>query len=169
MIRKSKRKLGKSVGGRDIKSEIRSYMKKVKVELFGYEKIVTESVGKFIEGEAVQLQVLSNQVSVNITQPNATIRVFLHANGQMQRELTMYELITFFVGSETASFPQVVVKVTTGIKAFITDYTSRRSIDSSELLVCIKFTNDRIVVQSFSQTGLIEELPVSDLIDFFNK
>ncbi|MEM9446887.1 MAG: hypothetical protein AAGA18_16220 [Verrucomicrobiota bacterium] len=78
------------------------------MDVFGYEKLVNKSIRSFACEVSRTWGVAADEVGVRISYPGETLRVYLHVRGRQVKELTVLELVRFFIGSTTAGMEQKV-------------------------------------------------------------
>lgn len=149
-----------------IKEKIQSYMNSVTIDVFGYESVVNASIAKYAENMAAQYGVCADQVYVRIIKPQLGVRVFLHINGQVIKELTVAELVAFFVGCKPTRTLQD--KVVSYVVSFLQDYSSNKCKQTGQLQVLISSRDRKSAhIRIFDNQTFIECIPVKTLIKFF--
>ena len=156
--------LAKPNEGKGIKKKLREYMDSVTIDVFGYEKIVDKSVQNFALQVANEHGISPNKIFVRIIKPNEALRVFLHAGGKQLKELTILELVQFFVGQ---SNPQTESKVAESVSRFLDEYADQKLIKTSQLQVLISSSPKGSIVKSFHEQSFMEYIPVKFLIKYF--
>ncbi len=158
----------KSTGkpGKGIKKKLQAYMETVTIDLFGYEKIVNKSVRTYAEKIANEQGVNAKQVYVRIIKP-AELRVFLHVSGKLLKELTIRELVHFFVGPGALKSSHTESKVVSSVSKFFSDYSKKKHFDVDKVQVLISSNAEGALVKSFYEQSFIEEIPVKFLIKYF--
>ncbi len=149
-----------------IKHKLKSYMESVAIDLFGYEKMVHRSVRNFAIKTAEELGVPPNRIFVRIQENQGSLRVFLLAGGKTVKELTVLELVQFFVGLTTRS-AHLEANIVKSVLRFLKEYAQRHHIQPGLLQVLISSTDKGAVVTSFHDQQFMEYIPVKSLIQYF--
>jgi len=152
--------------GLGIKKKIEHYMSAVSIDLFSYEKMVNTNIVAYAQTIAKTHGVSFDQVFVRITKPRLGIRVFLHVNGKFIKELTIIELVEFFLGYKPTKGLQD--KIVASIDAFLKSYVLNSASQTETLQVLISSTNQKAaLIKIFDETDFIEDIPVKTLVHFF--
>ncbi|MDN5201160.1 hypothetical protein QQ008_07300 [Fulvivirgaceae bacterium BMA10] len=156
--------LPKPKQGKGIKGKLKEYMESVTIDVFGYEKIVDKSVQNFALETANIHGISPNKIFVRIIKPSEVLRVFLHAGGRQIKELTILELVHFFVGN---SNPKTGSKVAESVSRFLEGYANQKLIKVSQLQILISSSPKGSLVKSFNEQSFMEYIPVKFLIKYF--
>lgn len=151
--------------GKGIRKRLKEYIESVSIDLWGYESIINSSVVKYASTLALQYEVGIDQVIVRITKPKG-LRVFLHINGSLIKELTVIEMVEFFMGYQPDQGLQS--KVIVHVSAFIEDYKAQKCSKNGKIQLLISAREDQTaMLKSFDDQVFLECIPMKTLIQFF--
>ncbi len=136
----------------------------INVDIFGYEKLVNQNVQRFIEETASKAGVNPQTLFVRIVKPGQSLRVFLHSGAQQIEELTIKDLVLFFVGSSSVVNPATVAD---RVISFMDAYAHEKTVDVSRLQILISSQDKHTLVKSFCDQEFVEDIPLKQLINQF--
>lgn len=150
-----------------IGNRIRNYMKNVTVDVFGYEKIVTDNITNYFKEVAEKYDVEPSSINVRICKkPNLTAHVY---NGNVIAEIaTTPELINFFMGKGSNELFDLEKKVETNVSNYLSDYAAVTGIQANNVVINISKPAQEVMVIAYHNSRFIEVLELSGLIKYFN-
>lgn len=147
-----------------IKERLTAIIDSINVDIFGYEKLVNQNVQRFMVETASKAGVNPLTLFVRIVKPGQSLRVFLHAGAQQIQELTIKDLVLFFVGSSSVVSPATVAD---RVNLFMEAYAHEKAVDVSRLQILISCRDKHTLVKSFCDQEFVEDIPLKKLINQF--
>lgn len=150
--------------GQNLKDKVLNYMESVVIDVWDYESLIHESVKKYIQQVARDYTVGEDEVYIRITKPKE-IKVYLHIQARLVRELSVRELVVFFTGCEPTQ--QLEHQVTAFTDAFIADCKQHPRAISGKTQILISCLHTTTLVRVFDDQNFLKHVPVKALLAFF--
>lgn len=136
-----------------------------------YEKEASKNVVKYMKLNARKEGVSLLKLCFQISKKEDSIRVNLFHYGKLIREVSIKELIEFFVGSEVIEARLIDVEQTILIplKVYINELAVNHSMEHTKLKVLIFIRDHEPVVKIFNETQLLQNISIKELVKRFKQ
>ena len=142
-----------------ISEKIKSYLNTVKVDVFGYEKMVTSNISRFFTATRLQPK---NSINVRIGTNDTQLIANLFCQGKFVRQISVNELVIFFTGSSSQS-----TKVSQSVKNYLQQLSLEYNIPLSRLIVRISKPNEHVSVHVYDLDSRYKTIKLMDVINHF--
>ncbi len=151
-------------------SKLKEAVADLTVDVFGYEKSVTQNILKHAEWYSDRLRIPRDKLHLRVFQHREGVRAFLHDGSRALILLNPKELAAFFMDISLITLDDSISnKVVLGVKTYLKEYSSKEHIPLEYLRIRIGIHNDEIRVQSYSYSTPLESIPLKKLIKYFKK
>ena len=153
-----------------IKERIKTYMDKVSVDIdpFGYEKKVTKNVITYLDKISRQEKVPLARLFARINKKGVNLRVFLHHNSKLLKEVPVGELVSIFTGGD-GQVLGIHKKVIPKIDAYLQAFAKANNITLEKLNVLISADYNEVVIEAYNDQEHTKYIPLKELIKHFKK
>lgn len=137
------------------------------VDVFGYEKMVTENFTNRTNYISKRLQIPKDRLYIRIFQKDHIIRSFLYNQSKPVSAIPTEELTYFFMEEQTAQLGSVQNKVAFSIKQYLKEFAEANRIDQESVCIWIHVKEDKVQVRAFQNGEFIKQIPLNSLIKYF--
>ncbi len=162
---KKKRKKGKT----SIKENLTNYMKDFSIDIFGYEQKVKENIVIYANTISIRENIHRSGVNVRISTNlgNAIPQAHLYCFNNFIREVTIKELVNFFMGEVLAQTMNMEYQVKEKVHKYLMDQSDHNSIPLPLTIVRISSPVENVVVSLHRGEEFQEHLQIKELIKYF--
>ncbi len=139
------------------------------VDVFGYEKIISDNIINHTEIYAEKLRIPSKRLSLRIFQKNHTIKAFLYDQNKALLLIPNEELAYFFIDKGAAQITGTANKIAFNIKQYLKDFASANKIAEESIRIWINTTDDLVEVRAFKNQEFQGTISLNSLIKYFKK
>ena len=150
-----------------LKAKIKDYMNDASIDVFGYEKKVTENISNYLLVLAEQHKISKFQVCVRISQPKDKLKAHLYYLDSSLKEISFKELLDFFLGEGTSVLFDMENKIRHNVMKYFFQYAQEKKLPLHTLNIVISQPSDSILAVAYKQTEVIENIPLKELIKYF--
>jgi hypothetical protein len=147
--------------------KIKDAVKDLSVDIFGYQKLVTNNIIQNTEMISNQIKVPKERLFLKIFQKDHTIKAFLFNQSKAIREIPTKELAYFFIDRQTAELSRIQNKIAFSIKKYLSDFAKTNSLEVEKLSMWIHIKNEKVSIQAFYEDQFLQEVSMGSLIKFF--
>lgn len=160
MLRKNKKKTG-------LTAKIKNYMDGVTIDVFGYEKKVSENVTSYLGTISDTHRIPLSNVNIRITKPAGELKADIYYLDGHVRKATLNELVDFFMGEGTTKVFDLEVKVKKNVSDYLEEYSEEKGIAIQALNIRISKPNKQVMVVAYNQAEYVDGIPLKELIKYF--
>ncbi|MEO9870393.1 MAG: hypothetical protein ABJQ69_03760 [Ekhidna sp.] len=143
-------------------------MSTVSVDLFGYEKNVTKNVIKYFEKVSVEQCAPVSQLFIRIYRESpGTVRVFLHQNGKILKEIPVGELVCFFAGEGISKLLGIELKVIDSVSRYLEEFAKANEMHLDQLCILISYNQKQVEVNAYNRNKHEQDIPLIELVKYF--
>lgn len=160
MIKKNKKKTG-------LKAKIKDYMDGVTIDVFGYEKKVSENVSRYLGTLSDTERIPLSNINIRIAKPAEQLEAnIFYLDGHI-RSASMQELVNFFMGEGTTKVFDLENKITKSVTAYLTEFSEDKCIPLPGLNIRISKPNEKVIAVAYNRAEYVENIPLKELIKYF--
>lgn len=160
MIRKNNKKVG-------IKAKIRDYMDGVTIDIFGYEKKVSENVSQYLGQLSDENRIPLSNIHVRIAMPDKELIANSYYFDGHIRSITFKELADFFIGEGTTQVFDIEAKVKSSVTQYLSEFSQANEINLSSLNIRISKPSNKVQVTAYNKDEYLSNIPLKELIKYF--
>lgn len=150
-----------------IRQRIKSYLEGVTIDPFGHEKSVIKNVVRYLERISEQEGVPLARIFTRISLKGIDLRVYLHHNSKLLKEVPISELVQIFTGKELAEMPGIEKKVVDEAGLYLHDFAVAHNILLNQLNVLISSDGNEVAIEAYNDQKHAKYIPLAELIKHF--
>ena len=150
-----------------LKDKLKNAVENISVDVFGYEKKVSKNVMQYLTKASREEHVPLGQLFARILIKGNTVRVYLHHQGKLLKEIPVKELVYFFAGQGAADLLGIESKVVESVKTYINELSKQHEVYDDQLQIRIATDEKKVIVGAYNHMAFIKEIPVKELVKYF--
>ena len=150
-----------------IKQRIKSYLERITIDPFGHEKQVTKNVVRYLENISRQEGVPLAQILTWINLKGVDLRVYLHHNSKLLKEVPVSELVQIFAGKELSEMPGIERKAVDEAGLYLHDFAVANNIRLNQLNMLISSDGNEVAIEAYNDQEHAKYIPFAELIKHF--
>jgi len=151
----------------NLMGKLKKAMENISVDIFGLEKKVSRNVINYLTTEALDLGVPVKQLRTRIMEKDDTIKVYLHHQAQLVKEIPLCDLVYFFADEGTAGLFNLEAKTIERIKPYMAQLRERYPVNKENLQIRISTNGNKVIVRAYNDMDYIRDISVKELIKYF--
>lgn len=152
-----------------ITEKIKSYMSNISVDVFGYEKKVTKNIIQYFKKISLDERIPVSHLFIRIYREGTTVRVFLHRNGKILKEVPVGDLVYFFAGESASQLLGIELKVIGSVSRYLEEFAKTNEIVLELLNVLISCDGKVVAVGAYNKNEHTQDIPLVELIKYFKQ
>ncbi len=152
-----------------ITEKIKSYMSNISVDVFGYENKVTKNIVHYFKETSSEERIPISHLFIRIYREGTTVRVFLHRNGKLLKEVPVGDLVHFFAGESTAQLLGIELKVIGSVSRYLEEFAKANEIVLELLNVLISCNGQVVAIGAYNNNEHAQDIPLVELIKYFKQ
>ena len=137
------------------------------VDIFGYEKKISNNIMNHTHKIAVQEKVIIEQLYVRVSQQNDRLRAFLYKQDRPIRAIAINDLVDFFLDQGASHLLDVQNKIATSIKKYLKEFSAANKVHEEDTQIWINVKDGQVAIRAFNNSKFIKEISLSSLIKYF--
>lgn len=152
-----------------ITEKIKTYMSNISVDVFGYENKVTKNIIQYFKNVSSEERIPITHLFIRIYRQETTVRVFLHRNGKVLKEVPVKNLVHFFAGEGTAQLLGIELKVIGSVSKYLEEFAKVKEMVLGQLNVLISYNGKSVAISAYNNNEHAQDIPLVELIKYFKK
>lgn len=152
-----------------ITEKIKNYMSNISVDVFGYEKKVTNNIIQYFKKKSSEERIPIHHLFIRIYREGTTVRVFLYRNGKLVKEVPVGDLVCFFAGESTSQILGIELKIIGSVSRYLEEFSKANEIVLELLNVLISCEGKEVAIGAYNKNEHAQDIPLVELIKYFKQ
>lgn len=148
-----------------IRDRLNSIVKDIKVDLFGYEKTVSDNINNYFIALSKKYNIEQNLLDVRIGKQQA-LSIQLFYEGQFLQKISTDELISFFMG-EGANGLVTKHKIELDVSNYLSTYATTNTLNVNRLTIRLSQPVNELMIIAYEGETAKGTLELKELIKHF--
>lgn len=150
-------------------TKLKAALTDVSVDIFGYEKRVSQNIIKRTTYISNRIQVPKARLFIRIFQVNHSIKAFLYEQDKPISSIPTEDLAYFFLDEQMATLEGVKHKIAFNIKQYFKDFAEANRMDEHSVRIWMHLHEDQVQIRAFQNETFIKHIPLLSLIKYFKQ
>ena len=145
--------------------DLKAFAANITLDVFGYEKIIHQNAGRFLETYSKTLNSSPDKIQLWI-KSDQELKCYLVAPDLDKKPVSIEELTSFFTGQQVSKGDRYCQIVENGISRFIREYCQKWQFNVNQVCFRLSFNDNQLSIKCYLKDKNVDQIAVKQIIKF---